>query len=213
MFPPRMNSLTAISTLLLATAAAASAAPRIAVIRVKDIYTALPSTIAIQQQIKMETAEIMKDKRAEQLRKIITELQTLQTQLSDKSAQIDEATSRKLARTYEIKRQEAQTLQQEFESFKAEQEKAINRKMVGGMRASLDQIAEVSKKIATERGYEVVFDSSGSTNTGVPFILYHKNAPDLTADVQAALKDAEQASPAAKPAAATPAKRVDPKIN
>jgi outer membrane protein len=202
MFPPRMNSLTAISTLLLATAAAASAAPRIAVIRVKDIYTALPST-----------AEIMKDKRAEQLRKIITELQTLQTQLSDKSAQIDEATSRKLARTYEIKRQEAQTLQQEFESFKAEQEKAINRKMVGGMRASLNQIAEVSKKIATERGYEVVFDSSGSTNTGVPFILYHKNAPDLTADVQAALKDAEQASPAAKPAAATPAKRVDPKIN
>jgi outer membrane protein len=213
MFPPRMNSLKAISILLLATAVAASAAPRIAVVRVKDIYTALPSTIAIQQQIKTETAEIMKDKRAEQLRKIITELQTLQTQLSDKSAQVDETTSRKLARAYEIKRQEAQTLQQEFESFKAEQEKAINRKMVSGMRASLDQIAEVSKKIAKDRGYEVVFDSSGSTNTGVPFVLYNKNAPDLTADVQAALKDAEQASPAAKPATAIPAKKAETTIN
>lgn len=213
MFPPQMNSLKAISIVLLATAVAASAAPRIAVVRVKDIYTALPSTIAIQQQIKTENAEIMKDKRAEQLRKIITELQTLQTQLSDKSAQVDEATNRKLARTYEIKRQEAQTLQQEFESFKAEQEKAINRKMVSGMRASLDQIAEISKKIAKERGYEVVFDSSGSTNTGVPFVLFNKNAPDLTADVQAALKDAEKASPVTKPAPAAPAKRVDATIN
>ena len=168
MFPPHMNSLKAISITLLATALTAGAAPRFAVVRVKDIYTALPSTIAIQQQIKTETAAIMKDKRAEQLRKIITELQTLQTQLSDKSAQIDEATSRKLARAYEIKRQEAQTLQQEFENFKAEQEKAINAKMVGGMRASLNRIAEASQKVAKERGYESVFDSSGSTNTGVP---------------------------------------------
>jgi Skp family chaperone for outer membrane proteins len=200
MFPPHMNSLKAISITLLATALTAGAAPRFAVIRVKDIYIALPSTIAIQQQIKTETAEIMKDKRAEQLRKIIAELQTLQTQLSDKSAPIDEATSRKLARAYEIKRQEAQTLQQEFENFKTEQEKAINARMVGGMRASLNRIAEVSQKVAKDRGYEVVFDSSGSTNTGVPFILFSKDAPDLTADVQAALKDSEPATSAAKPA-------------
>jgi outer membrane protein len=213
MFPPHMNSLKAISITLLAAALNAGAAPRFAVVSVKDIYTALPSTIAIQQQIKTENAEIMKDKRAEQLRKIITELQTLQTQLSDKSAPIDEATSRKLARAYEIKRQEAQTLQQEFENFKAEQEKAINRKMVGGMRASLDRIAEVSKKVAKERGYEAVFDSSGSTNTGVPFILYSKNAPDLTADVQAALKDSEPATSAVKPTPATPAGGAGKKVN
>ena len=127
-----MNSLKAISIIFLATALSAAAAPRFAVIRVKDIYTALPSTAAIQQQIKNEQAAIMKDQRAEQLRKIIGELQALQAQLSDKNTPLDEATSRKLARTYEIKRQEAQTLQQEFESFKAEQEKIINRKMVTG---------------------------------------------------------------------------------
>jgi outer membrane protein len=207
MFRPSMNSFQAISITLLATALTAAAAPRFAVIRVKDIYTALPATIAIQQQIKDEQAAIMKDQRAEQLRKIIAELQSLQTQLSDKKSPLDEATNRKLARTYEIKRQEAQTLQQEFENFKAEQEKLINRKMVAGMRASLDRIAAVSQKISKERGYDAVFDSSGSTNTGVPFVLFNKNAPDLTADIQAALKDSEPATPAGKPAADVPAQK------
>lgn len=213
MFPPHMNFPKAISITLLATALTAGAAPRFAVVRVKDIYTALPSTIAIQQQIKTETAAIMKDERAEQLRKIITELQTLQTRLSNKSAPTDEATSRKLARAYEIKRQEAQTLQQEFENFKAEQEKAINAKMVGGMRASLNRIAEASQKVAKDRGYEAVFDSSGNTNTGVPFALFSKDGPDLTSDVQAALKDSEPTTPVIKPSTATPASGAGKKVN
>ncbi len=212
MFRASMNSLTAIPIILLATALSASAAPRFAVVRIKDIYTALPSTAAIQQQIKNDQAAIMKDQRAEQLRKIIGELQALQAQLSDKTTPPDEATGRKLARTYEIKRQEAQTLQQEFENYKAEQEKIINRKMVAGMRASLSRIEAVSQKISKERGFDAVFDSSGDTNTGVPFILFSKDAPDLTVDIQAALKDSEPAAsvtpaaavPAAKPVKSTP---------
>jgi len=200
-----MNPFKAISLTLLTTALTATAAPKFALVRVKDIYTSLPSTAALQQQIKSERDAIMKDQRADQLRKIIAELQTLQTQLSDKTNPLDEATNRKLARTYEIKRQEAQTLQQEFESFKTEQEKLINRKMVEGMRASLDRISKMSSQVGKERGYNAVFDSSGETNTGVPFILFSKNAPDLTADIQTALKDPTPVlvSPALKPVEAT----------
>ena len=186
-----MKPLKAIPLLLITTALAASAAPRLALVRVKDIYSALPSTTALQEQVKKERDAIMKDERAEQLRKIISELQTLQGQLSDKSKPLDEATSKTLARSYEIKRQEALTLQQEFEGFQTDQEKAINKKMVAAMRESLDRIATISARIAKERGYETVFDSSGNTNTGVPFILFSKNAPDITADIEAALKDDE----------------------
>ena len=88
--------------LLLASAAPASAAPKFALVRVKDIYAELPSTVILQQQIKKERDDIMKDQRAEQLRKIIGELQALQAQLSDKANPLDEATQKKLARTYEI---------------------------------------------------------------------------------------------------------------
>jgi len=182
--------------ILAATALTASAAPRFALIRVKDIYSGLPSTTALQQEIKKEREEIMKDQRAEDLRKIISELQTLQARLSDKNNPLDEAASRKLARSYEIKRQEAQTLQKEFENFRAEQEKQINKKMVAGMRASLNKIMETANRISREQGYDVILDSSGNTNTGVPFVLYSKKSPDLTDDVKAALQDSAPASAA-----------------
>ena len=203
-----MKSLKAIPVILAATLVTAAAAPRFALVRVKDIYTSLPSTSLLQEQIKKERGEIMKDQRADELRKIISELQALQAQLSDKNNPLDEETNRKLARTYEIKRQEAQTLQQEFESFKTEQEKAINKRMVAGMRASLDRIATTSGKIAKERGFDAIFDSSGNTNTGVPFVLFSKSSPDLTPDVQAVLMQTEPAAPppaaAPQPAAAQP---------
>lgn len=198
-----MNRIHFTIFLLCATVVTATAAPRFAIIRVKDIYTALPSTADLQEEIKTERDEIRKDERADLLRKIIAELQTLQAQLSDRNHPLDEVTNRKLARNYEIKRQEAQTRQQEFENFKSGKEKLINRKMVAGMRRSLTRITEASQKLAKEKGYDAVFDGSGHTNTGVPFVLYSKAAPDLTADVQALLQDRE---PAEKPVEKAPAK-------
>jgi Skp family chaperone for outer membrane proteins len=144
----------------------------------------------LQQHIKTERDEIMKDQRATDLRRIISELQDLQARLSDKNNPLSEEVSRKLARSYEIKRQEAQTLQKEFEQFRSEREKEINRKMVAGMRASLDEIMETSRKIGKEKGFDLVFDGSGNTNTGVPFVLSSRKSPDLTDDVKAALEDA-----------------------
>ena len=193
-----MNPLRVIPMIMIASALAAEAAPKFALVRVKDIYSALPSTTALQEQIKKERDAVMKDERAEQLRKIISDLQALQSQLSDKSKPLDEATSKTLARNYEIKRQEALTLQQDFEGFQTEQEKAINKKMVSAMRESLERIAKVTAQIAKERGFDTVFDSSGNTNTGVPFVLFSKNAPDITVDIQAALKDVETAANANK---------------
>lgn len=195
----------AIVMILAATALPSSAASRFALVKVTEIYKDLPSTVAFQQEIKAEHDGIMKDQRAEDLRKILAELQSIQAKLSDKTDPPDDAINRKLARTYEIKRQEAQTLQKEFEDFKAEREKEINRKMVSAMRVSLNRIMETAKRISKEGGYQCVFDSDGSTNTGVPFILYSKTpSVDITADVKVALQDlAAAATPA--PAAPVPA--------
>ena len=199
-----MNCINAIAMTLAATTMAVAAAPRIALIRVKEIYAGLPATAALQQEIKTEREEIMKDQRADTLRKIITELQGLQAKLSDKTNPPDEETSRKLARSYEIKRQEAQSLQNEFETFRSEREKQINRKMVSGMRATLDHITEISRKIAKEQGFDIVLDASGETNTSVPFVLYQKNALDLTGAVKAALQDAGPDTTTAPAPAKTP---------
>jgi Skp family chaperone for outer membrane proteins len=198
-----MTRLAAIALILATTTLGATAAPRVAVVRIKDIYAELPSTAELQKQIKDERDGIMKDQRAEELRRIIGELQALQAQLSDKNNPVDKDNARKLARSYELKRQEAQTLQREFENFRAEREKAINRKMVSAMHESLTRIHETARRIAAEQDCDLVFDSSGNTNTGVPFILYQKNQPDLTVAVKAALLDAPAAPAPASPATPT----------
>lgn len=167
----------------------ASAGPLVAVVRVRDIYAALPATEALQKQVKQERDAILLDPRAEELRRIIAQLREIQARLSDKKNPPDDASARMLARRYELTRQEAQTLQRDFENFRAEREKDINRRMVAGMRASLALIHETAHKVAAEQGCDLVLDNSGNTNTGVPFLLYQKDAPDLTSAVVAALEN------------------------
>lgn len=167
----------------------ASAGPLVAVVRVREIYAALPATEDLQKRVKQERDAILRDPRAEELRRIIAELQNLQSLLSDKKNPPDDASAFKLARQYELTRQEAQTLQRDFENFRDEREKDINRRMVAGMRASLTLIHETARKVAAEQGCELVLDNSGNTNTGVPFLLYQKSPADLTAAVIAALEN------------------------
>ena len=178
-----------------ATAAFATAAPRFALVRVTDIYTGLPSTKKLQEEVEAKREAVLHDERAEELRKIIAELQALQARLADRTTPLEPEEGRKLAHTYEVRRQEAQTLQQEFENYRAEMTKEINKEMVAAMRVTLDRIVEISRKLAKEQGFDAVWDSSGNSNTGVEVILYSKNAKDLTSEVIAALQDAEAAPP------------------
>lgn len=183
-----------------------AAPPKVALVRIRDIYRQLPSTKTEQAAIEAMRAEILKDNRAELLRKLIAELQALQAELQRQSDPASgDATKREaLTREYEIKRSNVQSLQQDFETFRTERNNEINRKMVEGMRASLDRIAATAQKIGAEKGFDWVLDSSGSTNTGLPFVLYAKDAKDLTDDLMAALSTAPAAAkPEAAPASAS----------
>lgn len=180
-----------ISTLVwLSLAAMLSAAPKYAVVRITDIYTGLPSTAAMQKAIGAQREAIITNKRAEQLRGIIAQLQSMQADLQAKKDELDSEVGKKLIREFEIKRQEAETLRQEFEEYREEEDKRINKEMVAAMRASLERISEASRQIAAERNLDGVFDTSGNTNTGLPFVLYQKpEVPDLTEDVIAFLDE------------------------
>jgi Skp family chaperone for outer membrane proteins len=194
-----MNRVGVLILILAASTFSASAGPLVAVVRVRDIYAALPATEDLQKQVKQERDAILRDPRAEELRRIIAQLQSIQASLADKANPPDDASARYLARQYELTRQEAQTLQRDFESFRTEREKDINLRMVAGMRASLTLIHETARKVAAEQGCELVLDNSGNTNTGVPFLIYQKNPPDLTTAVIAALEKNPDASASSAP--------------
>jgi len=194
----------------------AVAAPKFATVRVGEVYRDLVSTRKMNEELEKERQTIIKDERAVHLRKILEEMKHLYDELQKKRGAPADDVSRKLAQAFEQKRQESQTLQQEFQAFETEKKKEINLRMVTGMRAALVKISTAANKVAGEKGYAGAFDVSGNSNSGVPVILYVKNPEDITEQVVAALKDSGEpsvapisdtpAAPATTPEAPAPAK-------
>lgn len=185
-----MKSALLAAVLLCSGICHASAAPRVALVRIVDIYAALPETAAIKADIEKAKEEIMKNQRAAEVVKVAKEMQEIQKTL-EASKDMEAEARRKLAQDFELKRQQAQTLQRDFEVFRADKQKELDRKSVARMRAALEKISVTTRRIAQERGYELVLDSTGKTNTNMPFVLYVKKPDDLTDVVVAALKDAK----------------------
>jgi len=117
---------------------------------------------------------------------------------------LDSDAGKNLVRSYEIKRQETETLRKEFEEYRAEEEKRINKEMVATTRESLNRISAAAQQIAKERNLDGVFDTSGNTNTGLPFVLYAAGAEDISDDVIALLGEKPAEEPAEE-AGETPA--------
>ncbi len=164
-----------------------SAAPKFALVKVADIYRKLPSTAAMQKNIQLQQEQILKNTRAERLRSILTEMEELGVKLREKKDDLNSELGKSLVRSYEIKRQETETLRQEFEEYRAAEEMRINKELVVATRGLLNRISAAAQQIAKERNLDGVFDTSGFTNTGLPFVIYAKDAVDISDDVTALL--------------------------
>jgi outer membrane protein len=179
-----------ILALSLAGAHADAVRPKIALVRFTDIYTELPKPE--MAEFEAERKEVMADRRAEEIRKLLEELKQMQAELQKEGQ--DEAARQSMISDYNAKAATIKTLQEEFEGFRHQRELEINRKVVGFMRETFGKISAEAQKVAIAKGYDWVIDSSGNTNTGLPVLLYAKDAPDISAEVSAALA---QAAPAA----------------
>jgi Skp family chaperone for outer membrane proteins len=180
--------------LTLSAAIAAAAPPKVAVVRVADVFRQLEGTVKANQALQAKRAEITRDRRLVAYNALYADLQVRGKQLAAEAGKLDAATRGKLEREFAIKRQEAKSLLDDFESFRAERTKEINAEMVQGMKQRLDEIRRTAEKIAADEGYDWVFDGSGNTNTGVPLLLYARNPSDLSDRVLAALGAAAQAA-------------------
>ena len=181
-----MKSAAALLALVLSTSPAPAAPPRVALLRVADVVQQLEATSGTAGVLKAKRDEINKDPRLANSNAMYSDLQLRRNQLKS-NAKIDLEARKKLEREYAVKTQEANALRADFESYHAEKNREINAEMVAGMKQRLALIRQTAEKIAAEEGFDWILDSSGSTNTGVPLLLYAKNATDLTDRVVAAL--------------------------
>jgi Skp family chaperone for outer membrane proteins len=152
-----------------------------------EIYAGLPETRTLQEQQKTKRAEALNAPAVEALRKLLAELDVIEKRLADKSRPLDTLSAQTLTRGYELKRHEAQALRNEVQKTRDESLAELNREMIGEMRKNLTLVHDAALSVAKEQGFDLLFDGSGNTNTGTPFILYQGAPVDLTGQVAESL--------------------------
>ncbi|GAA5481346.1 OmpH family outer membrane protein [Haloferula sargassicola] len=174
----------------------ASAAPKIAGVRISDIYQKLQVSHEIEDRATEARRAIGKDPRFAALAEAVKKLEELEGQLA-KSQDLDRLSRERLQQQYLVKRDEEASLRREVQLYQAEQLKTVNERMVSEMTDQLGKIQEAAAGLAREKGFDLLLDLSGKTNTSLPFVVYAKDPVDLTDEVvsQFTIVDAAQASP------------------
>lgn len=192
-----MTIIRRITALALAAALSGAAAAqegklKIATVDMQQLFKEYHRTNEAQKQINVERARIQKEnnERQARIRELDTELQNMRKQIDDPS--IGESKKHAVFAEWQMKQQEAVALERERQEFQRRRGQALNEKMVQRMKGILEEIRKLVEEQAKKEDYDYVFDKSGLSTSQVPFLLYTKDATDITAVL---LKDLNKDAP------------------
>lgn len=173
--------LIAPSALAQDTSASASIRLKIATVDMQTLFKKYHRTVEAQKEINVERAKIQQNnnQRLETIRSLEEELAGLRKQLDDPS--ISDKKRQEVIKNFQLKTQEGVALDRERREFLQRRNTALNEKMVQKMRGILEEIRKLVEDRAKTDDYDYVFDKSGLSTSQVPFLLYTKDATDITA--------------------------------
>jgi len=177
---------------LCGVAAAQEGKLKIATVDMQQLFKEYHRTNEAQKQINVERARIQKEnnERLARIRELDTELQDMRKMLDDPS--INDAKKQTVYRDWQMKQNEGIALDRERREFLQRRNQALNEKMMQRMKGILEEIRQLVEEQAKGEDYDYVFDKSGLSTSQVPFMLYTKDATDITAVL---LKDLNQDAP------------------
>jgi outer membrane protein len=194
--PLRQLTLAAAGFIMLAVPAVAQDKLKIATVDMQTLFKQYHRTNEAQKEINVERAKIQQNnnERLETIRALEDELQSFRKQLEDPA--ISEKKKQDLYKIFQRKTQEGVALDRERREFLQRRNTALNEKMVQKMRGILEEIRKLVEDRAKSDDYDYVFDKSGLSTSQVPFLLYTKDATDITAGLLDLLnKDAPAPAP------------------
>ena len=194
--PLRQLTLAAAGFIMLAVPAIAQDKLKIATVDMQTLFKQYHRTNEAQREINVERAKIQQNnnERLETIRSLEDELQGLRKQLDDPS--ISDKKKQDLFKNFQMKTQEGVALDRERREFLQRRNTALNEKMVQKMRGILEEIRKLVEDRAKSDDYDYVFDKSGLSTSQVPFLLYTKDATDITGGLLEQLnKDAPAPAP------------------
>jgi len=183
----------ALAASLATVAVAQEAKLNIATVDMQELFKQYYRTNEAQKQINVERARIQKDnnERLTRIRVLESSLASLRKQLEDPS--LNDSKKQTLYKDWQTQQQEGVALDRERREFLQRRNQALNEKMVQRMKGILEEIRKLVEEKAKLDNYDYVFDKSGLSTSQVPFLLYTKDATDITASL---LKDLNKDAPA-----------------
>jgi outer membrane protein len=185
--------LTAAMALGLAGAATAQEGRlKIATVDMQELFKQYYRTNEAQKQLNIERAKIGQENNVRQarIRELEASLSTIRKQIEDPS--LAEARKQELMKNWQVQQNEGIALDRERNEFLNRRNRALNEKLVQRMKGILEEIRKLVEEQAKADDYDYVFDKSGLSASQVPFILYTKDATDITATL---LKDLNKDAP------------------
>jgi len=185
------------SVLLVASATAQDAKINIATVDMQELFKQYYRTKEEQKQINVDRALIQKhnNESLALIRERENEIVNIKKQLEDPS--INDSKKQSLYKELQTKSQEGIALDRERRERLERRYQALNEKMVQRMKGILEEIRKLVEEHAKTQNYDYVLDKSGLSTSQVPFLLYTKDATDITSAILKTLnKDAPKESEA-----------------
>ena len=199
----------ALAAALLTSATPASAQEmKIGIVDMKRVFQEYFKTKDAEKKVNEDKSKAKKelDERSAKYRDLITKWNEIEKILKDKLVN-EELKGQKQKEAQEII-SEARALERDMEEFRRRREQQLQEQVMRMRKGLLEDIKSRVEDKAKRDNYDLVFDNSGMSPSGVPFLLHSKDAVDFSTEVITELnKNAppEAAAPAAAPAAPAPA--------
>lgn len=177
----------AVCSILVASAHADK--PKIAVVNIQKIFKQYYRTADAQKQFNNDYAAIQKtvNQELEQVNEMILQLKYLNEQLKEEN--LDENTRIKYAQEFKLIDQQRQIRVTEMKQSEFESKKKVARRKAASMQGIMREIRGKVIVFSEKQKYDYVFDESGKSTNQSSFIIYLKDAKDITSELIRELND------------------------
>lgn len=195
------NLLLSLAATLLATgSASAQAQMKIGIVDMKRVFQEYHKTKDAEKKVNEDKSKAKKDldQRSLAYQKLILEWENAMKIVNDKLVN-EELKEQKKQEANKIS-SEAKALEREIDEFRRRREQQLQEQVMRMRKGLLDDISQRVEEKAARDNYDLVFDKSGVSPSGVKFLLHSKDAVDFSNEVLAELnKNAPKESAPAVP--------------
>jgi Skp family chaperone for outer membrane proteins len=155
---------------------------KIATVSMERLFNDYDLTAEIQREINIERARIQKEnnQKLADIRSIDKQLQEIREQLDNEELDLGEKKKAELMKEMSELSQDGIHKERERTEYLERLNNSLNEKMKRQMRGILETIKRAVEERAKSGNYDYIFDASGNSKQGIPFVIHARETTDLT---------------------------------